>query len=136
MSTLTTVAKPLERIVNDPYWLRQFSVAEYHQMVQTGILTPDDRVELLEGWIVNKMSMNPPHASSVSRVRRRIDKVLPDHWTMRIQVPITLSDSEPEPDIALARGDEEVYDDRHPKPADIGVLIEVGDSSVIADRRY
>ena len=70
MSTLSTIAKPLERIVNDPYWLRQFSVAEYHQMVETGILTPDDRVELLEGWIVKKMTMNPPHASSVSRVRR------------------------------------------------------------------
>src|SRR2546421_446545 len=136
MSTVTTVAKPLERIVNDPYWLRQFSVAEYHQMVQTGILTPDDRVELLEGWIVNKMPQNPPHASSVTRIVKRVARCCPDNWTMRVQLPITLSESEPEPDITLARGGEDTYDTRHPEPADIGVLIEVGDSSVIADRRY
>ena len=47
MSTLTTIVKPAERIVNDPYWLRQFSVAEYHQMIEAGILTSNDRVELL-----------------------------------------------------------------------------------------
>jgi hypothetical protein len=135
MST-ATFANPLERIANDPLWVRRWSVAEYHEMIEMGILTPDDRVELLEGWIVNKMSQNPPHASSVGRVRRRTDRVLPDNWTMRIQAPITLSDSEPEPDITLARGAEETYDDRHPVPADLGALIEVGDSSVLADRRY
>ena len=136
MSMLTTVVTPTERIVNDPYWLRQFSVVEYHQMVQTGILTPDDRVELLEGWIVNKMSQNPPHRNSVGRVARRVSKVLPDNWTISIEGPITLSDSEPEPDITLARGEEEIYDARHPEPADLGVLMEVGDSSVMQDRRY
>ena len=55
---------------------------------------------------------------------------------MRVQLPITLSDSEPEPDITLARGEEETYDRRHPEPGDIGVLIEVGDSTVLDDRRY
>ena len=50
-----------ERIVNDPFSLRQFSVAEYDKMVETGILTTSDHVELLEGWIVNKMPQNPPH---------------------------------------------------------------------------
>jgi Uma2 family endonuclease len=82
------------------------------------------------------MPQNPPHASSVSRVRRRVDKFLPDTWTMRVQAPITLSDSEPEPDITLARGEEGTYDKRHPEPADIGVLMEVGDSTVLDDRRY
>ena len=131
-----TIAKPTERIANDPYWLRQFSVAEYHQMVQTGILTPDDRVELLEGWIVNKMSQNPPHRASVSRVVRRVARILPDNWTMNVQGPVTLSNSEPEPDITLARGEESVYDTRHPEPRDVGVLMEVGDSTVLDDRRY
>jgi hypothetical protein len=136
MSALSTAANPLERIAEDPLWLRQFSVAEYHKMIETGILRSGDGVELLEGWIVNKMTQNPPHRSSVSRVVRRINRVLPDDWTMQIQGPITLSDSEPEPDIAIARGDEETYDARHPKPTEIGVLIEVGDSSVLLDRRY
>ena len=55
---------------------------------------------------------------------------------MRIQAPITLAESEPEPDVTLARGEEHIYDARHPKPADIGVLMEVGDSTVLSDRRY
>jgi Uma2 family endonuclease len=136
MSALSTAANPLERIAEDPLWLRQFSVAEYHKMIETGILRSGDGVELLEGWIVNKMTQNPPHRSSVSRVVRRIGRVLPDTWTMQVQGPITLSDSEPEPDLAIARGVEETYDARHPKPSEIGVLIEVGDSSVLLDRRY
>ena len=136
MSTLTTGAKPLERIANDPYWLRQFSVAEYHKMIDSGVFASNDRVELLEGWIVNKMSHKPPHASSITRVVNRVGKIFPAGWTMRVQLPITLSESEPEPDITLARGDEDTYDDRHPEPTDIGILMEVGDSSLLDDRRY
>ena len=138
MSTLTTTAvrQPLERIASDPYWLRQFSVAEYHKMIDSGILTPDHGVELLEGWIVNKMSIKPAHRSSVDRVNRRLARVLPDTWNLTCQGPITLSDSEPEPDITIARGVEGTYDKRHPEPADIGALMEVGDSSLLDDRRY
>jgi len=136
MGTMTAIARPEERIADDPYWLRQFSVTEYHKMIQTGILTPDSGVELLEGWIVKKMSQNSPHRNSVSRVVRRVAKVLPENWHMDVQGPITLSDSEPEPDITLARGSDDVYDKRHAAPADIGVLMEVGDSTVLNDRRY
>lgn len=136
MSTIFAAANPLERIAKDPYWLRQFSVAEYHRMVESGIFGSNGQVELLEGWIVNRMSHKPPHASSVTRVVTRVGRILPTGWTMRVQLPITLADSEPEPDVTLARGEEEIYDARHPGPADIGVLIEVGDSSVLSDRRY
>jgi len=55
---------------------------------------------------------------------------------MRVQGPITLSDSEPEPDVVLARGEIGQYDHRHPTPKDVGVLMEVGDSTVLDDRRY
>src|SRR5690349_5855689 len=136
MSALTTVTMPFERIANDPLWLRRFSVEEYHRMIETGILTTNDRVELLEGWIVNKMPQNPPHRGSVSRLNRWLGRVLPDNWSLSCQGPITLSDSEPEPDITIARGEEGTYDARHPEPADIGILMEVGDSSILADRRY
>lgn len=131
-----TLAEPLERIKNDPFALRQFSVAEYHKMINTGILTPTERVELLEGWIVKKMPQKPPLSASVSRVNRCLARVLPDNWSLRVQCPITLSDSEPEPDIVVARGKEGTYDKRHPKPADIGVLMEIADSSLLADRQY
>ena len=105
-------------------------------MIETGILTSDDRVELLEGWIVNKMSHNPPHASSLGRVRRRVDKVLPDNWTMRIQVPITLSIASRNRTLLSPEAKRKSMTTRHPEPADLGVLIEVGDSSVLDDRRY
>jgi hypothetical protein len=135
MSTLTTIARPLERILYDPLALRRFSVSEYHKMFKTGILKPHDRVELLRGWIIKKMPPNPPHSGSVGRVNRRLARILPDDWSLRVQCPITLSDSEPEPDSVLARGAEGTYDKRHPRAADIGVLMEVGDSTVLPDRR-
>lgn len=116
--------------------MRLFSVAEYHKMINTGILTPADRVELLEGWIVKKMPPKPAHSSSVSRVSRCLVRVLASDWSLRVQCPITLSDSEPEPDIVVARGKEGTYDKRHPKPADIGLLIEIADSTLLADRQY
>jgi hypothetical protein len=136
MGTLTIFNDSRDRIASDPLWLHRWTVAEYHEMVQKGILTSDDRVEFLEGWIVNKMPQNPPHRNSVARVVKRVSRALPDHWNMSVQGPVTLSDSEPEPDITLARGEEDIYDERHPEPADIGVLMEVGDSTVIDDRRY
>jgi hypothetical protein len=127
---------PRERIVSNPHWVRQFTVAEYDQMVQAGVFTTNSRVELLEGWIVNKMSQNPPHRGTVSRVNRWLGRVLPMAWTLNCQCPITLSESEPEPDITIAHGEESVYDGRHPNPKDIRVLMEVGDSTVMSDRRY
>jgi len=136
MSTLTTIPKPKERIANDPLLLRRWSVVEYHKMFELGVLNPNERVELLEGWIVNKMPQNPPHVSTVTRIVLIVGRFLPKNWTMRVQAPVTLNDSEPEPDILLARGEVETYDSRHPKPKDIGILIEVGDSTVLADRRY
>lgn len=136
MSSITAIPDPLQRIASNPLWLRQFSVSEYHKMIEAGILGPDDRVELVEGWIVKKMSQNPPHPSCVTRIVRRVGRCLPDDWTLRVQAPVTLSESEPEPDITLARGAEETYDRRHPRVADLGVLIEVGDSTFLSDRRY
>src|SRR5947208_3198173 len=107
MSTPTAIAKPLERIAENPLWLRQFSVAEYHKMIDSGILGPDDRVELLEGWIFKKMPQNPPHSTSIVRATRGLARILPVDWSLRIQLPITLSESEPEPDITVARGEDE-----------------------------
>lgn len=137
MTTLSNIVRPLEeRIVSDPFSVRRFSVSEYHKMYEIGVIGPNERVELLEGWIVKKMPQNPPHSGSLGRANRYLARILPTDWSLRIQCPITLSDSEPEPDITLARGPEGTYDNRHPQPADIGVLMEVGDSSVLSDRRY
>lgn len=127
---------PLPRPAADSPSLHRFTVAQYHQMIERGILTGDDRVELLEGRIVDKMPHNPPHDGSITRVYRRIDRVLPDDWLLRIQSAVTLRDSEPEPDFGVVRGPEEEYFSRHPNPRDIGLLIEVADSTLMQDRRY
>src|SRR5439155_15243835 len=94
-----------------------------------------DRVELLEGYVVTKMPQNTPHGGAVARLTVRVPRRLPAGWTIRPQLPVTLSGSEPEPDLAVVRGDETSYDTRHPGPSDFGILIEVADSSLLTDRR-
>ena len=117
-----------------PFPVRRFTVDEYHRMIQTGILTEDDRVELLEGWIVPKMPHNPPHASVLDQSQETLRNVLPPGWRLRIQSAITTPDSEPEPDIAVVQGPANRYRTRHPEPLDIGMLAEVSDSTLANDR--
>jgi Uma2 family endonuclease len=112
----------------------RFSVAEYHHLIQLGMLTEDDPLELLEGYLVCKMPRNPPHDSTIQQVMKRLFRGLPPGWDVRGQSAVTLSDSEPEPDFAVVRGDEKTYRKRHPGPADIGIVIEVADSSLPGDR--
>lgn len=117
--------------------LYRFTVEQYDRMVEHGILTANDRVELLKGWVVVKMPQNPPHNSTKTRVNRRLLRVLPDNWLLQVQGPVTLRpDGEPEPDFAVVRGPEELYAKRHPAPKDIALLIEIGDSSLLDDRRW
>ena len=113
----------------------RFSVDQYLQMVKNGVLGPDDHVELLEGWVVNKMSRNPPHDSAINRLNRRLLRVLPDEWVLRVQCALPLARSVPEPDFPIVRGPEERYDTRHPRPSDVAINIEVADSSRLKDRR-
>ena len=117
-----------------PFPVRRFTVDEYHRMIQTGILTEDDRVELLEGWIVPKMPHNPPHDSVLDQSQETLRNVLPPGWRLRIQSAITTPDSEPEPDIAVVQGPANRYRTRHPEPLDIGMLAEVSDSTLANDR--
>ena len=98
------------------------------------MLGENDRVELLEGWIVPKMTHNPLHDGVIQIVNNQITRILPAKWTIRIQSAITTADSEPEPDIAIVRGDERAYLARHPRPQDIALLIEVAESSLNDDR--
>jgi hypothetical protein len=114
--------------------LRRFTVEEYHQMIRTGILAEDEPVELLDGWIVLKMPRNPGHDIAVEKSDAVIRKVLPPDWRIRIQSGVTLDDSEPEPDITLVRGPIPAHATSHPRPSELGVLIEVSDTSLDYDR--
>ena len=115
--------------------LRRFTPAEYDELGRLGILGPADRVELLEGYVVHKMSQNPPHAGGVYAVQDVLGALLPAGWIVRIQSTTALPDSRPEPDAAVVRGDRRTYFARHPEPADFGVVIEVADTSRLDDRR-
>jgi Uma2 family endonuclease len=113
---------------------RRLSIQEYHKLVANGALTTDDRVELLEGFLVQKKPSSPPRDSTLQLLNHELIHVLPAAWDMRVRCAVTLSDSEPEPDIAIVRGTNRSYFRRHPGPADIGALVEVADSTLLGDR--
>ncbi len=117
--------------------LFRLTVADYHEMGERGILGPEDRVELLDGFLVNKPMQNSQHGSTVVRLTHKlIVASMMGGWQIRIQVPLTLDGSEPEPDAALARGDLRSYDMRHPDGSEVGVVIEVSDTSLGSDRGF
>jgi Uma2 family endonuclease len=103
-------------------------------MIADGVLKDGDRVELLDGWIIEKMTHNPPHATSVDLAQTEITARLPRGWRTRTQAPITLATSEPEPDVAVVRGHVRQYRQSHPRPKDIACLVEVAESTLFDDR--
>ena len=126
---------PVESVAAIPNDLiLRLSIEQYHAMIQAGILTDDDSVELLEGWLVFKMPKNPPHRATTRLVRTALDNILPPGWYVDSQEPITLFNSEPEPDIVVVRGDTRQYLDRHPGAEDIAMVIEVSDTTLQRDR--
>lgn len=113
---------------------RRFTVEEYHQLTELGILTEDDNVELLEGQIVHKMARNPPHDESLENTDYAIRAVLPPGVRVRNQSAITLpADGEPEPDLVVC-GPLDKRRGRKPGPSDILLVVEVADSSLASDR--
>jgi Uma2 family endonuclease len=112
----------------------ELSVQEYHNLIQAGILTTNDRVELLERLLVERERRTPQHDYSLHCGMEEFQRILPVGWDLRVRCAITLSDSEPEPDLACVKGDDRAYVSRHPGPADIGQLTEVADSSLDFDR--
>ena len=113
----------------------KLSVAQYHRMIAADTFTEDDRVELLGGYLVNKMPQGTPHSNTVDLLADDLRGLVPFGWRVRVQLPVTLAESEPEPDIALVRGDRRTYATRQPGPADFGVVVEVAVSSLAEDRR-
>src|SRR5437588_11010848 len=117
-----------------PFPVHRFTVDEYHEMIQKGILQEDTPVELLDGWIVPKMPRNPPHDTTIHKTQKVLLSLLPPPWEVRVQSAITTETSEPEPDLVIVPGPPERYSCNHPAPRDIAVIIEVADSSLAHDR--
>lgn len=113
---------------------RRFSVDEYHRMIQSGILTQSDHVQLIDGWIIEMPPIGPEHSTSTSLLEAAIQRCLPPGWILRRGDPITLAAGEPEPDVVVARGTIRDYAKRHPGPGDIALVIEVADTTLSFDR--
>lgn len=114
--------------------VRRFTVREYDQMIRSGVLGEDERLELINGWILPQMPRNAPHDSGVYRLRRRLEKLLGDEWVIRDQSAMAFPTSVPEPDVAVVRGPEERYDARRPTARDAVFVAEVADSTLTYDR--
>ena len=114
---------------------RRFTVDEYYRMAGAGILHEDDRVELIEGEIVEMPPIGSYHAGEVDWLAQLLVRRLAGHAIVRGQNPIHLSVySEPQPDITLLRPRADFYTTSHPTPEDILLVIEVADTSVAYDR--
>jgi len=115
---------------------RLFTVDEYHEMVRAGILTEEDRVELLEGEIVRMSPIGCRHAACVKRLNQLLTQRLRGRAIVSVQDPVHLDEhSEPQPDVALLRPDPGFYAATHPTPTDILLVIEVADTSADFDRK-
>ena len=114
---------------------RRFTVDEYYAMGEAGILTRDDRVELLDGVIVEMAPISSRHAATVDRFTRRMVQSVGNRAIVRVQGPLRLSQhSAPQPDVMLLRERADFYETGMPGPDDALLLIEVADSSVGYDR--
>ncbi|MBO1347890.1 MAG: Uma2 family endonuclease [Hormoscilla sp. GUM202] len=116
--------------------MRLWTVDEYYRMANAGILQSDERVELIAGQVIKKMSpQGPPHATTIRRTKAVLENILLADALLQIQLPIRLDDrTEPEPDLAVVMGDEMRYADRHPRPDEIYLIVEVADSTLRSDR--
>lgn len=113
----------------------RFSVDDYHRMAEAGVLREDDRVELIEGEIVEMSPIGSRHAGCVMRIYRFFQNRLGDEAIVWVQNPVRVSDlSEPQPDVALLRPRADDYTTANPTPADVLLAIEVADSTVAWDR--
>ncbi|WP_377478496.1 MAG: Uma2 family endonuclease [Microcoleus anatoxicus] len=115
---------------------KRFSIAEYHRLAELGFFESDNRFELIRGEIIKMAAKGRFHSVCNSRLFGKLYSLLEDRAIVRGQEPIILSaDSEPEPDVAIARNRSDDYLSSHPEPADILLVIEVSDSTLKYDRK-
>lgn len=124
MSALLTLAR------------HKLSVEDYHRMGEAGIFAPDDRVELIEGEIIDMAPIGSPHASTVSLLTKFFIRNLGETGIVFTQNPVRLPpDSEPQPDVMVLKPRADDYRDSLPTPAEVLLLIEVSDTTGEYDRR-
>jgi Uma2 family endonuclease len=114
---------------------RLFTADEYHRIAEAGVLGEDDRVELVDGEIVEMTPIGSPHAACVDRLTFLLQQAVAGRGIVRVQGPIRLdAHSEPQPDISILRPRADFYASAHPTPTDVLLVVEVADSSLRYDR--
>ena len=114
----------------------RFTVAQYQKMIREGIISEDNRVELLDGKVVIKMARNTPHDVSLFVTQEELRAIGSPDWLVRCQLGIVIGRfSQPEPDLSVVLAPITRYLKQHPGPKDIGMLVEIADSTLLQDRR-
>ncbi|MBD2777293.1 Uma2 family endonuclease [Iningainema tapete] len=114
---------------------KRFTVNEYHRLIELGFITEGDRIELIRGELIQMTAKGTPHTVCSSILCRQLDQLLGESAVIRGQDPITLpNQSEPEPDVVIARGKDEDYLAHHPYPEDILLVIEISDKTLDYDQ--
>ena len=114
----------------------RYTVDEYRRMGETGILGEDDRVELIEGEVIETAPIGSVHAGTVDYLVGALLRGVGDRAIVRSQNPVALgSRSEPQPDLTLLQPRPDFYRSRHPTPADVFLVVEVADTTQRYDRQ-
>lgn len=112
----------------------RFTNHQYHRLGEAGVLPPDARLELVHGEILTMSPIGPRHSLVTKTILGSWIHRIPYGWHLGIQDPVTLDEhNEPQPDISVIRGEPSNYLGRHPGPHDIGLIIEVAETSLEFD---
>lgn len=135
MQTLDSPTIPQGSVaVKVEHWT--FTVDDYMRMLEAGILTEDDRVELIEGEIIKMSPIGDLHAGCVKKGNALFNRLVGQQVIVSVQDPIRLDNhSEPQPDLALLKPRKDYYAQAKPTPADVLLIVEIADSSIDYDRR-
>jgi Uma2 family endonuclease len=132
MSTIT----PTQPLVSPPLRPRRITVDEYERIIASGSLNEPKKIELIDGYLVMKMSKSAEHGFSVKEALKALERMLPPGWTSRKEEPVRIPKyDEPEPDITIVRGSDADYRHRIPDATDVALLVEVSAKNVTADRQ-
>jgi Uma2 family endonuclease len=118
-----------------PSPLHRITVDEYETIIRLGVLEDPSRVELVDGYMVDKLAKNPEHSFSATATHEALRNRLPAGWSARKEEPVRIpAYDEPEPDVSVVRCINADYRHRVPSPGDVALLVEVADSTLLQDR--
>jgi Uma2 family endonuclease len=118
-----------EATIQNRLWSRE----EYDRLIAEGMFHPEERLELIEGEIIQRSPQRSNHATAVTLVENALRTVFGKNYVVRVQMPLAISsDSEPEPDLAVVTGTPRDYRDEHPNTAEL--VVEIADTTLTYDR--